>query len=107
MTHGHMFANLDPLQLDKVYDEQVSSKFQTTKYEIKDLLNVEYWGFTKSDLDKTFPIDTKLLGGVLATKDTWTLREIRDAMKTAYCSNIGLEYMHNTNQKQRLWLREY
>ena len=45
---------------------------------MKDLLNVEYWGFTQEDLDKTFPLDA--LDGVLATRKHWTLREIRDAM---------------------------
>lgn len=69
----------------------------TAKYEIKNLLNVEYWGFSKSDLDKKFPIDSTPFGGVLATKNEWTLREIRDAMQKAYCGNIGIEYMHITD----------
>jgi hypothetical protein len=69
MTHGHMFANLDPLELSKVYDEKITGKYNTAKYDVQDLLNVEYWGFAKEDLDKTFKIDAHLLGGVLATKN--------------------------------------
>lgn len=94
MTHGHMFANLDPLQMEKAYDDKITSKYNTAKYEVQDLLNVEYWGFSKEDLDKSFKIDAHLIGGVLATKNEWTLREIRDSMNKAYCGNIGIEYMH-------------
>ena len=49
MTHGHMFANLDPLELDKVYEKAMRGSYMTakySKYEVSDLLNVEYWGFT-------------------------------------------------------------
>lgn len=106
MTHGHMFANLDPLKLDEIADQSAASKYQTSKYDIKDLLNVEYWGFSKSDLDREFPIDASLLGGVLATKQNWTLREIRDAMKKAYCGTIGVEYMHIADKEQCLWIRD-
>lgn len=98
MTHGHRFADLDPLEMDKVYGKSISSKFSTVKYDVSDLLNVEYWGFTKEDLDKKFIIDAELLGGVLATKKEWTLREIRDAMKKAYCGKIAVEYMHITDR---------
>jgi len=30
MTHGHMFANLDPLKLAEVYDKNVVDKFNTS-----------------------------------------------------------------------------
>ena len=100
MTHGHIFADIDPLKLDEALDSISASKYQTTKYEIKDLLNVEYWGFSQTDLDKTFYIDDQYFGGVLATKKHWTLRELRDAMKKAYCGPIGIEYMHITVKDQ-------
>ena len=106
MTHGHMFANLDPLQMDKAYDDKITSKYNTAKYEVQDLLNVEYWGFSKEDLDKQFKIDAHLIGGVLATKNEWTLREIRDAMSKAYCGNIGIEYMHISDREQCQWIRD-
>lgn len=40
MTHGHMFANLDPLKLDEVYDAGIADKFMGSKHAVKDLLNV-------------------------------------------------------------------
>lgn len=92
--------------MDKVYGKKVSSKFSTLKYEVQDLLNVEYWGFAKEDLDKKFQIDAHLLGGVLATKNEWTLREIREAMKEAYCGKIAIEYMHITDRAQCQWIRD-
>lgn len=101
-----MFANLDPLDLDKVYSNEKLGIRGTSKYEVKDLLNVEYWGFSKEDLDKKFKIDSSLLGGVLATKNEWTLREIRDAMKKAYCGTIGVEYMHISDRPQCHWIRD-
>jgi 2-oxoglutarate dehydrogenase E1 component len=106
MTHGHIFASLDPLKMDEIYDKTVAAKYQTTKYKVRDLLNIEYWGFTKSDLDKTFPIDADLIGGVLATKNEWTLREIQEAMNKAYCGSMGVEYMHISDRAQTHWIRD-
>jgi len=35
----------------------------------------------------------------MATKEEWTLREVRDVMQKAYCGKIGLEFMYLTNRE--------
>jgi len=41
----------------------------------------------------------------LNTKTQWTLRELRDELKKAYCGKIGLEYMHIPDRDECNWLR--
>jgi len=72
----------------------------------EDVLNIDYWGFSAQDLDRKFTLDGTRYGGILATKNEWTLREIREAMEKAYCGHIGAEFMHITDQPQRKWIRE-
>ena len=94
MTHGHFKADLDPLNLDKIYATEVSSKFKKPGHEMLKLLEIEHYGFTETDLDRKFSVHLPQWGGLLAQKGDWTLREIVDAMSKAYCGKIGVEYMH-------------
>jgi 2-oxoglutarate dehydrogenase E1 component len=70
------------------------------------LIEIEFYGFTESDLDKNFHVNLPLWGGLLASKSDWTLREIRSALETAYCNKIGVEYMHIPNREQCNWIRD-
>lgn len=42
----------------------------------------------------------------MQTKKTWVLRDLIKSLKTAYCRNIGVEYMHLLNQNEVLWIRD-
>ena len=56
-THGHLNANVDPLELEKVYGDDLTSAFNTQKVTAHDLLDISHYGFTEADLDRTFNID--------------------------------------------------
>ena len=76
---------------------------------MQDLLKIEHWGLTADDLDKKFKIgehQKKYYGGILATKEEWTLREVREVMQKAYCGKIGLEFMYLTNREQKNWMKD-
>jgi len=105
-SNGFIKADIDPLRLDENVDEAVALKFKNPKILQEDVLNTDYWGFSAQDLDRKFTIDGSRYGGILATKNEWTLREVKTAMENAYCGHIGAEFMHITDQTQRKWIRE-
>jgi 2-oxoglutarate dehydrogenase E1 component len=70
------------------------------------LLDIENYGFTEADLDKSFFVDLPYWGGILSAKPEWTLKEIRNAFEQAYCGKIGVEYMHIPSRNQCNWIRE-
>lgn len=45
-------------------------------------------------MDRTFYVDMPQLGGILSKQKSWKLRELLDALKAAYCGEIGVEFMH-------------
>lgn len=68
MTHGHFKADLDPLQLKQVYGEDVTGKFMNAGEDFTKLLDIEHYGFTQADLDKTFYVSVPHWGGLLGQK---------------------------------------
>ncbi|WP_114855356.1 multifunctional oxoglutarate decarboxylase/oxoglutarate dehydrogenase thiamine pyrophosphate-binding subunit/dihydrolipoyllysine-residue succinyltransferase subunit [Brachybacterium sp. YJGR34] len=83
-VRGHLMADTDPLQY---------------KVRTHPDLDVETYGLTLWDLDRTFP--TRGLGG----KDELTLREILGVLRDAYCRTIGVEYMHISDPEERAWIQ--
>ncbi|MCT1774608.1 multifunctional oxoglutarate decarboxylase/oxoglutarate dehydrogenase thiamine pyrophosphate-binding subunit/dihydrolipoyllysine-residue succinyltransferase subunit [Brachybacterium sp. p3-SID957] len=83
-VRGHLMADTDPLQYRVRHHPD---------------LDVETYGLTLWDLDRTFP--TRGLGG----KDSMTLREILAVLRDSYCRSIGVEYMHITDPEERNWLQ--
>ena len=84
-VRGHLLANLDPLKpLAKYHPE----------------LDPNTYGFTVWDYDREF-ITPRLAG-----LRTATLREIMDILQKTYCENIGVEYMHIQDPKEKQWLQE-
>ena len=70
MTHGHLQADVDPLELDKM-EQLGSAMFQAPSEIMRDILSVENYGFTEADLDRTFFVDVPQnfeWGGLLAQK---------------------------------------
>ncbi len=83
---GHLFANLDPLGLLRPPPAE---------------LELEHFGLSGSDLDKTFAT-----GDFAAGQGELTLREIVERLRRTYCRTIGVEYMHGEDPAIRRWLQE-
>ncbi|MEE1649703.1 multifunctional oxoglutarate decarboxylase/oxoglutarate dehydrogenase thiamine pyrophosphate-binding subunit/dihydrolipoyllysine-residue succinyltransferase subunit [Brachybacterium sp. J144] len=83
-VRGHLMADTDPL-----------------RYKVRSHpdLEVETYGLTLWDLDRTWP--TRGLGG----KEEMTLRDILGVLRDAYCRSIGVEYMHISDPEERAWLQ--
>ncbi len=85
-VRGHLAANLDPLGL--------------SQRELPADLTPEYHGFIGADQDR--PV---WLGGTLGLERA-TVREIVGILRANYCGNVGLEYMHIADLKERQFLQE-
>ncbi|NMA78231.1 MAG: multifunctional oxoglutarate decarboxylase/oxoglutarate dehydrogenase thiamine pyrophosphate-binding subunit/dihydrolipoyllysine-residue succinyltransferase subunit, partial [Actinomycetales bacterium] len=84
-VRGHLMADTDPLQY---------------KVRTHPDLDVETYGLTLWDLDRTFP--TRGLGD----KDHLPLRDILGLLRDAYCRTIGVEYMHISDPEERAWIQQ-
>lgn len=83
-VRGHLLANLDPLKpVAKNHPE----------------LDPNTYGFTVWDYDRQFITPN------LAGLRTATLRDILDILQKTYCENIGVEYMHIQDPKEKQWLQ--
>ncbi|WP_168453653.1 2-oxoglutarate dehydrogenase E1 component [Sphingopyxis microcysteis] len=85
-VRGHLAANLDPLGL--------------STRELPADLTPEYHGFVGADQDR--PV---YIGGTLGLEKA-TIREIVAILRANYCGNVGLEYMHIADLKERQFLQE-
>ncbi|MEE9434915.1 MAG: 2-oxoglutarate dehydrogenase E1 component [Sphingorhabdus sp.] len=85
-VRGHLAANLDPLGL--------------SKHDLPADLTPEYHGFTGSDLER--PV---YIGGNLGLEWT-TIKELVSILRTNYCGNVGLEYMHISDIEERRFLQD-
>jgi 2-oxoglutarate dehydrogenase E1 component len=108
MTHGHLEADLDPLQLQKTYSEieTLPEKFMVPQGKILEVLDYKKYGFTEADLNREFYIDAPELAGLLKRKKNWKLGELIEAYRNAYCGKIGVEYMHIIDREQCNWIRD-
>jgi len=85
-TRGHLAANLDPLGLRET--------------DAHPELDPASYGFTPQDWDRPIFID-KVLG-----LENATVRQMLDILKRTYCSTVGVEFMHITDQAEKAWLQE-
>jgi 2-oxoglutarate dehydrogenase E1 component len=104
MFHGHYMADVDPLELNKAYAE-VGSDWHKTNIDYNAFLNYESYGYSDAALDKKLYIDLPDYGGLLDKKKEWTLRELLEALKNAYCGKIGVEFMHIPDRDICTWIR--
>ena len=84
---GHLKANLDPLGI------------ATTPGDASELDPATY-GFAEADYDRPIFLDY-----VLGLESS-TLREILGILRRTYCGNIGVQYMHISDPKEKSWLQE-
>jgi len=92
-SRGHLRATLDPLRLEPV----------------PELADLDYrnYGFAEEDLDRAFDIAAIAdISGVLNSKEPVNLGKVLDTLESAYCSNIGVEYMHILDRQQCNFIRE-
>jgi 2-oxoglutarate dehydrogenase E1 component len=85
LVRGHMVAQIDPLGFPR--PPQVE-------------LDAAFYGFTDGDLNR--PVATHGLPG----PPIRSLRDVLDALRTAYCGSVGIEFMHIDDLERRTWLRE-
>ena len=83
---GHLAANLDPLGLTAHPD---ASELDPASY-----------GFAESDYDRPIFLDFVL--GL----ETSSIREIVQIVRRTYCGNLGVQYMHISDPKEKSWLQE-
>lgn len=108
MTHGHMLADIDPLELHDTYKDlhAFSSKFKIPEAKLKALLDYKSYGFTEGDLEREFYIDAPELAGLLRKKKHWKLKDLITAYQNAYCKKIGVEFMHIPDREECNWIRD-
>jgi 2-oxoglutarate dehydrogenase E1 component len=85
-ARGHLHAKLDPLEIDPPKPEPE--------------LEPASYGFGPTDLDRPIFIDF-VLGLEFAT-----IRQMVDILRRVYCSTIGIEFLHISDQEQKGWLQE-
>jgi len=83
---GHLKANLDPLGI------------ATTPGDASELDPATY-GFSEADYDRPIFLDFVL--GL----ETATIREILEIVRRTYCGNVGVQYMHISDPKEKAWLQ--
>src|SRR5581483_11018256 len=84
---GHLKANLDPLGI------------ATTPGDASELDPATY-GFAEADYDRPIFLDYVL--GL----ETATVAEILQIVRRTYCGNVGVQYMHISDPKEKAWLQE-
>ncbi|MDQ6964036.1 MAG: 2-oxoglutarate dehydrogenase E1 component [Mariprofundales bacterium] len=85
-VHGHLQAQLDPLQL---HPPKPSPE-----------LELGYYGLSEADLDVLFPT------GDLPGPSRQPLRDIIATLERTYSGHIGPEFMHITDSARKHWLQQ-
>jgi 2-oxoglutarate dehydrogenase E1 component len=83
---GHFHANLDPLGLAVLPNEEE--------------LDPRSYGFTEADMNRRIFLDMVL--GL----EFGTMREIVAILRRTYCQTLGVEFMHISNPAQKGWIQE-
>ena len=86
-VRGHLYAELDPLGLEKPLSHTE--------------LDPESYGFSEADYDREIYIHNRLGLGEKAP-----LREIVRRVRETYCGHIGVEYMHITSTEEKVWIQD-
>jgi len=84
-TRGHLFTDTNPVRERRTYTPT---------------LDLENFGLSKADLEKTFNAGVEL--GIGPAK----LKDIIAHCEETYCKSIGVEYMYITEPGKRTWLQK-
>jgi 2-oxoglutarate dehydrogenase E1 component len=100
-VRGHFRANLDPLGLADVPEEDHLE------------LHVHNYGFSEAELDMVLDVSSlgRAMGMTFAengllSATSMSVRELYRRLKEIYCGNIGFEYMHIPDVDKCNWIRE-
>jgi len=94
-SSGHHIAKLDPLGIG-------SADLDST---VPDILTLEYYNFTKQDMDQYFQLPKyTYLGG---DERELTLRETINRLERVYSGSIGAEFMHMHDPGAREYIRKW
>ena len=85
-ARGHFHADLDPLRLEPMKNEEE--------------LDPRTYGFGEGDLDRPIYLD-KVLG-----LEFGTIREIVAILRRTYCQTLGVEFLHLSDGAQKGWIQE-
>jgi 2-oxoglutarate dehydrogenase E1 component len=85
-ARGHLHADLDPLHLEPMKNEEE--------------LDPRTYGFGEGDLDRTIYLDNVL--GL----EFGTIREIVTILRRTYCQTLGVEFLHLSDGAQKGWIQE-
>ena len=83
---GHLKANLDPLGLDEAPNVPI--------------LSMGYHRLSAADMDTVFQT-----GNLIYGINEAPLKEIIDILETTYCKSVGAEYMHITDEGEKMWVQ--
>ena len=84
---GSRWADLDPLK-------------RTERPSIPEL-EPSFYGFSDADMETVFNTSNTFFG-----KEVMSLRDLLNALRETYCTNIGAEYMFITDQSEKRWWQE-
>jgi 2-oxoglutarate dehydrogenase E1 component len=85
-ARGHLHADLDPLHLEPMKNEEE--------------LDPRTYGFGEGDLDRPIYLDDVL--GL----EFGTIREIVTILRRTYCQTLGVEFLHLSDGAQKGWIQE-
>lgn len=70
MTHGHLIADIDPLNLKEVYKDSPSlaKKFRFPDAKLLALLDPSHYGFTEADMEREFAVSMPYNGTIAQRK---------------------------------------
>ncbi|MGI9527187.1 MAG: 2-oxoglutarate dehydrogenase E1 component [Weeksellaceae bacterium] len=86
-VRGHLFTKTNPVRERRTYTPT---------------LDIENFGLSQDDLDKTFEASE-----ILGINQRLTLREIIDHLKRIYSDSIGIEYTYISNPEEVKWIRDW
>lgn len=93
-NRGHLLANLDPLEILNPEAESIPE------------LDPETYGFTYSDLSRTFNLGEGILPEFRKSGITQlTLGEIIEYLKKIYASSAAIEFSHLTDRNEINWIK--
>ncbi|CAI4386758.1 AFI_G0028040.mRNA.1.CDS.1 [Saccharomyces cerevisiae] len=97
-VRGHLKAHIDPLGIS----------FGSNKNNpVPPELTLDYYGFSKHDLDKEINLGPGILPRFARDgKSKMSLKEIVDHLEKLYCSSYGVQYTHIPSKQKCDWLRE-